>query len=84
MHRAVPFVCVVLLAGCSSGSSDYVKLDASGKQDTSANPETTQRDIADCKVVEAHVREEGGTVFNTSTARMAFNNCMRSKGYVGS
>ena len=84
MHRAVPLLCVAILAGCSSGNSNYVKLDASGKQDVSANPETLQRDMADCKVVEAHVREEAGTVFNTSTARMAFANCMRSKGYVGS
>ena len=84
MHRAVLVFCVAFLVGCSSGSSNFVKLDATGKKDLSANAETLQRDIADCKVLEAHVREEGGTVFNTSSARMAFNNCMRSKGYVAS
>lgn len=60
------------------------ELDASGKQDVSANREALERDVADCKVLEAHVRTESGTFFNTSTARMAFDNCMRSKGYVKS
>jgi len=84
MHRAVLVFCVAFLVGCSSGSSNFVKLDATGKKDLSANAETLQRDRDNCKVLEAHVREEGGTIFNTSSARMAFNNCMRSKGYVAS
>jgi hypothetical protein len=58
--------------------------DASGKKDLSASPETLQIDLADCKVLEAYVRAEAGTFFNTSSARMAFDNCMRSKGYIKS
>jgi hypothetical protein len=81
---AISILCVVPLIGCSSTSPNFVKLDASGKRDLSANNEILQRDIADCKVLEAHVREEGSLVFNTSTARAAFDNCMRYKGYVKS
>jgi hypothetical protein len=77
-------LCAAVLAGCSSGSPNFAKLDAAGKLDLSANSETLQRDLADCKVVEDHVRVEAGTVFNTSSARMALDNCMRSKGYVKS
>jgi hypothetical protein len=73
-----------LLIGCSSATPNFVKLDASGKKDLSANNEALQRDVADCKVLQAHVREEGSLFFNTSTARAAFDNCMRSKGYVKS
>jgi hypothetical protein len=59
-----------ILVGCASASPSFVKLDASGTKDVSANRETLERDVADCK--------------NTSSARMAFDNCMRSKGYVKS
>ena len=81
---AISILCVVPLIGCSTPSPNFVKLDASGKRDLSANNETLQRDRADCKVLEAHVREEGSLVFNTSTVRAAFDNCMRYKGYVKS
>jgi len=84
MRRVIPILCVTLLVGCSSSTPNFVKLDASGKKDLSANPEATQRDIADCKAFEDYVREDGGTVFNTSSARSAFTNCMRSKGYLKS
>ena len=83
MRQAV--VCAFLaaiLVGCASASPSFVKLDASGKKDVSANRETLERDAADCKVLEAHVRTEAGAFFNTSSAKMAFDNCMRSKGYV--
>jgi hypothetical protein len=83
-QAAVPIFCVAALVGCSSSSPNFVKLDKSGKMDLSANAETLQRDIADCKVLEAHVREEGSLLFNSSTARAAFDNCMRYKGYVKS
>jgi hypothetical protein len=73
-----------MLVGCASASPSFVKLDASGKRDAPANPETLERDVADCKVLEAHVRAEAGTFFETSSARMAFDNCMRSKGYIKS
>ena len=79
--EAIAVVCA-LLAGCSS--PQFVKLDASGKIDPSANPEALQRDLADCEVVEAHVRSAGGNIFNTATARAALDNCMRSKGYLKS
>ena len=75
-------LCAVLLIGCST--PNFVKLDMSGKKDLSANNETLKRDIADCKVLEAHVREEGSLIFNPSTVRAAFDNCMRYKGYVKS
>jgi hypothetical protein len=77
-------LCAALLIGCSSAPPNFVKLDMSGKKNLSANNETLQRDIADCKVLEAHVREEGSLIFNTSTVRAAFDNCMRYKGYVKS
>jgi hypothetical protein len=48
------------------------------------SPETLRIDLADCKVLETHVRAEAGTFFKTSSARMAFDNCMRSKGYIKS
>jgi hypothetical protein len=82
-QEAAPF-CAAILIGCASASPSFVKLDASGKKDLSASPETLQIDLADCKVLEAHVRTEAGTFFNTSSARMAFDNCMRSKGYIKS
>lgn len=78
---AIAAVCA-LLADCST--PQFVKLDSSGKVDPSANPETFQRDLADCEVVQTHVRVEQGTVFNHSAARAALDNCMRSKGYVKS
>jgi hypothetical protein len=59
-------LCAALLIGCSSAPPNFVKLDMSGKKNLSANNETLQRDIADCKVLEAHVREEGSLIFNTS------------------
>jgi hypothetical protein len=62
MRRVIPILCVTLLVGCSSSTPNFVKLDASGKKDLSANPEATQRDIADCKAFEDYVREDGGTV----------------------
>jgi hypothetical protein len=75
MHQAaVPVVFAAMLVGCVSGSPSFVKL----------NRETLERDLADCKVLEARVRMEGGTFFNTSSARMALDNCMRSKGYIKS
>ncbi|MGO8841745.1 MAG: hypothetical protein ACLQF1_11600 [Methyloceanibacter sp.] len=83
-QAAVPVFCATTLIGCASASPSFVKLDASGKRDVSANPETLERDVADCKVLEAHVRAEAGTFFNTSAVRMAFANCMRSKGYIES
>jgi hypothetical protein len=45
-----------LLIGCSSATPNFVKLDASGKADLSANNEALQRDVADRKVLQAHVR----------------------------
>ena len=83
-QAAVPVFCAAMLVGCASASPSFVKLDASGKKDVSANRETLERDVPDCKILEAHVRTEAGTFFNTSSARMAFDNCMRSKGYVKS
>jgi hypothetical protein len=83
-RMAGPILCAALLIGCSSATPNFVKLDMSGKKDLSANNETLKRDIADCKVLEAHVREEGSLIFNTSTVRAAFDNCMRYKGYVKS
>ena len=80
--EAAPIFCAAILIGCASASPSFVKLDASGKKDLSASPETLQIDLADCKVLEANVRAEAGTFFNTSSARMAFDNCMRSKGYI--
>jgi len=78
------FLCV-LLAGCSTGSpSDFVKLDASGKVDASVSGEAIQRDFADCQVLKDQVRSEQGAVFSGRTAQNAFDNCMRSKGYVKS
>ena len=83
-QEAAPILCAAILLGYASASPSFVKLDASGKKDLSASPETLQIDLADCKVLEAHVRAEAGTFFNTSSARMAFDNCMRSKGYIKS
>ena len=81
---AISLFGVLLLAGCSSSTPNFVKLDASGNKDPSASREALARDVADCKVLEAHVREEGSLFFNSSTVRIAFENCMRSKGYVRS
>jgi hypothetical protein len=80
-QAVVPVFCAAMLVGCASASPSFVKFNASGKKDVSANRETLERDVADCKVLEAHVRTEAGTFFNTSSARMALDNCMRSKGY---
>ena len=82
-REACSLLFAVVLAGCSS-TPNFVKLDANGKTDLSANPETFQRDLAECKVVEDHVRMEGSLVFNSATSRGALDNCMRSKGYVAS
>ena len=79
--EAVAILCA-LLAGCSS--PNFVKLDNSGKIDASANRESQERDLADCKVVEANVRSQSGAAFNTANERAALDNCMRSKGYVKS
>jgi hypothetical protein len=82
----VSILCVAALVGCSSSSPNFTKLDKSGKIDLSASAETLQRDIADCKILEAHVRQDGSLFFNTvnPTVRAAFDNCMRYKGYVKS
>jgi hypothetical protein len=79
--QAIAILCA-LLAGCSS--PQFVKLDASGKVDPSANPEARQRDLADCEVTAAQVRSDAGPLFGRSTARAALDNCMRSKGYLRS
>jgi hypothetical protein len=85
-QAAASILCFAALVGCSSSSPNFVKLDASGKTDPAAKAETLQRDTADCKILEAHVREEGSLFFNTvnPTVRAAFDNCMRYKGYVKS
>jgi hypothetical protein len=82
MRREALAALCALLVGCSSSPPHFVKLDSSGKIDPSVNPETLQRDLAECKVEEANVRSEQGAVFNGSTVRGAFDNCMRSKGYL--
>jgi hypothetical protein len=79
--KATAFLCA-LLAGCSS--PHFVKLDAEGRVDVSANPETLKRDLADCQIVEANARREAGLWFARGTARIALANCMRSKGYLKS
>ena len=83
-QEAAPILCAAILLGCASASSSFVKLDASRKKDLSASPETLQIGLADCKVLEAHVRAEAGTFFNTSSARMTFDKCMPSKDYIKS
>ena len=77
--RAIAVLCAVL-AGCSS--SQFVKLDAAGKVDASANPEAYQRDLADCQVTATQVRNEAGFIFGYASAKSALDNCMRSKGYL--
>jgi hypothetical protein len=80
MRKEATAVLCALLAGCSS--PHFVKLDASGKVDLSTNPEALKRDLADCQVVEAHARSEAGPLFGRGTARVALDNCMRTKGYL--
>ena len=82
MSRVALGILCALLAGCSS--PNFVKLDNSGKIDASANRESQERDLADCKVVEANVRSQSGAGFNMANERAALDNCMRSKGYVKS
>jgi hypothetical protein len=76
--EAAAFLCV-LLAGCAS--PHFVKLDASGKVDLSANPETLKKDLADCQIEEANARRDAGLWFGRGTARVALANCMRIRGY---
>jgi hypothetical protein len=80
--EANAILCALLtgLTGCSS--SQFVKLDATGKADPSANPEAYQRDLADCQVTATRVRSEAGAIFGYSSAKSALDNCMRSKGYL--
>ena len=80
MRKEAIAVLCALLAGCSS--SQFVKLDASGKAEPSADPEAYQRDLADCQPVEAQARWAAGLLFARGTARIALANCMRGKGYV--
>jgi starvation-inducible outer membrane lipoprotein len=82
-REAFSLLCAVMLAGCSS-TPNFVKLDSNGRPDLSANPETFQRDLAECKLVEDHVKMEGSLLFNSATPRAALDNCMRSKGYAKS
>jgi hypothetical protein len=76
---AIAVLCA-LLCGCTS--PQFVKLDSSGKLDPSANPETLQRDRADCEVTAMHVRTQAGPLFGMASAKVALDNCMRSKGYL--
>jgi hypothetical protein len=77
--KATAFLCA-LLVGCAS--PHFVKLDGSGRVDVFADPTTVKRDLADCQVVEANTRREAGFLFGRGTARIALDNCMRSKGYL--
>jgi hypothetical protein len=78
-HAATTVLCVLLI-GCSS--PHFVKLDASGNVDPSANPETSRRDLAECQAVEARVASGTGPLFGRGTGKVALANCMRSKGYL--
>jgi hypothetical protein len=82
MRKEAIAVLCALLAGCSS--SQFVKLDASGKAEPSADPEAYQRDLADCQVTATRVRSQAGVIFGYSSAKSALDNCMRSKGYLKS
>ena len=67
-QEAAPIFCAAILIGCASASPSFVKLDASGKKDLSASPETLQIDLADCKVLEANVRAEASDAMWTFIA----------------
>jgi hypothetical protein len=80
MRKEAVLVLCALLAGCSSPK--FTKLDSAGQVDPALNPETLQRDLADCEVTATQVRSENGPLLARSAAKAALDNCMRSKGYV--
>jgi hypothetical protein len=80
MRKEVIAIPCVLLFGCST-PAHFVKLDNSGKIESSTDSEALQRALADCKITEEQVRANEGVWFGRSAARTAFENCMRGKGY---
>jgi hypothetical protein len=69
-----------LLAGCSG--PQFVKLDATGSVDPSADSKAYQRDLADCQSTATHIRNETGPLVGYTSAKSVLDNCMRGKGYL--
>jgi hypothetical protein len=84
MRKGAMAIFSALLFGCSTSAPHFVKLDSSGKIQLSTDTEALQRALADCKVTAEQVKADEGVLFGRGGARVALENCMRSKGYVKS